>query len=109
MLPPAQLSALKAYARAHVKGERQLSTGGIQLHAADTAARCIRETRLLLKREQRMQPKGKSWLKREEEERPVARRAIEGLAEAPRLPLQHAALRQARKTVPHAQAEQLSA
>ncbi len=107
MLPPAQLGALKAYVRTHVKGERQLSTGGIQLHAADTAARCIRETRLLLKREQRLQPKGKSWLKREEEERPVAWRAIEGLAEALRLQLQHDALLQDSKTGPHAQAEHL--
>lgn len=107
MLPPAQLSVLKAYARAHVKGERQLSTGSIQVHAADTAARCIRETRLLLKREQRMQPKEKGWLKREEEERPVAWRAIEGLTEALRLQLQQDALLQDSKTAPHANTEQL--
>jgi hypothetical protein len=104
MLPPAQLGTLKAYVRIHVKRERQHS---IQLHAADTAARCIRETRLLLKREQRMQPKGKGWLKREEEERPVAWRAIEGLAEALRLELQRDALLQESKAAPHAQAEHL--
>lgn len=107
MLPPAQLGALKAYVRTQVKGERQHSSGGIQVHAAETAARCIRETRLLLKREQRMQPKGKGWRKREEEERPVAWRAIEGLAEALRLQLQQDALLQESKTGPHAQAEHL--
>jgi hypothetical protein len=107
MLPPAQLGALRAYMRTHVNGEQQQSTRGIELHAADTAARCIRETRLLLKREQRMQPKGKGWLKREEEERPVAWRAIEGLAEALRLQLQQDALLQDSKTGPHAQAEHL--
>lgn len=107
MLPPAQLGALRAYMRMHVKGEQQQSTLGIELHAADTAARCIRETRLLLKQEQRMQPKGKGWLKREEEERPVAWRAIEGLAEALRLQLQQDALLQDSKTGPHAQAEHL--
>ena len=107
MLPPARLSALKAYMRTQMKGEQQQSTRGIELHAADTAARCIRETRLLLKREQRMQPKGKGWLKREDEERPVAWRAIEGLAEALRQELQRDALLQDSKTGPHAQAEHL--
>src|SRR6266700_1996702 len=107
MLPPAELGVLKAYVRTQAKGERQQSSGGIQLHTADIAARCIRETRLLLKREQRMQPKGKVWFKREEEERPVAWRAIEGLAEALRLQLQQDALLQDSKTGPHAQAEHL--
>jgi diadenosine tetraphosphatase ApaH/serine/threonine PP2A family protein phosphatase len=107
MLPPAQLDALKAYARIQLRGERQHRTGGIQLQAANGAARCIRETRLLLKQEQRMQPKGKGWLKREEEERPVAWRAIEGLAEALRLELQRDVLLQESKAAPHAQAEHL--
>ncbi len=107
MLPPAQLGALRAYMRTYVEGEQQQSTLGIELHTADTAARCIRETRLLLKQEQRMQPKRKSWLKRDEEERPVAWRAIEGLAEALRLELQRDALLQQSKTAPHAQAEHL--
>jgi len=107
MLPPAQLGALKAYVRTRVKGEQQQSTRGIELHVADTAARCIRETRLLLKREQRLQPKGKVRFKQEGEERPVAWRAIEGLAEALRLELQRDALLQQSKAAPHAQAEHL--
>jgi hypothetical protein len=107
MLPPAQLGALKAYVRANAKGEQQQRLRGIEVHAADAAARCIRETRLLLKQEQRMQPKRKSWLKRDEEERPVAWRAIEGLAEALRLELQRDALLQESKAAPHAQAEHL--
>jgi hypothetical protein len=107
MLPPAQLGALRVYMRTSMKVEQQQSTLRIELHAADTAARCIRETRLLLKREQRMQPKGKGWLKREEEERPVAWRAIEGFAEALRLELQRDALLQESKAAPHAQAEHL--
>jgi len=108
MLPPAQLGALKAYVRAHVKVEQQQSAGSIELHSAETAARCIRETRLHLKREQRMQPKGKSWFKREEEEnRPVAWRAIEGLSEALRAQLLHDRALQEDPSAPHAQAEQL--
>jgi hypothetical protein len=93
--------------RVNLNSIQQQSTGGIQVHSAETAARCIRETRLLLKREQRMQPKGKGWRKREEEERPVAWRAIEGLAEALRLKLQQDTLLQESKTGPHAQAEHL--
>jgi hypothetical protein len=54
-----------------------------------------------------MQPKEKGWRKREEEERPVAWRAIEGLAEALRLQLQQDALLQESKSAPHAQAERL--
>ena len=107
MLPPAQLGALRAYMRTQVKAEQQQSTRGIEMHPSDIAARCIRETRLLLKQEQRMQPKRKNWLKREEEERPVAWRAIEGLAEALRLQLQQDALLQESKAAPHAQAEHL--
>ncbi|HYB01831.1 MAG TPA: hypothetical protein VED37_16545 [Ktedonobacteraceae bacterium] len=107
MLPPAQLGPLKAYMRTQVKGEQQQRLHNIEVHAADAAARCIRETRLLLKQEQRMQPKRKSWLRRDEEERPVAWRAIEGLAEALRLELQRDALLQESKAAPHAQAEHL--
>src|SRR6266571_718031 len=50
---------------------------------------------------------GKRWLKREDEERPVAWRAIEGLAEALRQELQRDALLQDSKTGPHSQAEHL--
>ena len=107
MLPPAQLGALRAYMRTHVKVEQQQDPRGIEMHSTDIAARCIRETRLLLKQEQRMQPKKKNWLKRGEEERPVAWRAIEGLAEALRLQLQQDVLLQESKAAPHAQAEHL--
>jgi len=107
MLPPTQLGALRAYMRTQVKAEQQQGPRVIELHPSDIAARCIRETRLLLKQEQRKQPKRKSWLKRGEEERPVAWRAIEGLAEALRLQLQHDALLQESKAAPHAQAEHL--
>src|SRR6266568_1325168 len=108
MLPPARLSALKAYMRTQMKGEQQQSTRGIELHAADTAARCIRETRVLLKREQRMQPKGKGWLKREEEEeKPVAWRAIEGLSESLHAEIQKNAFLEDATTAPHAQPEHL--
>ncbi len=55
-----------------------------------------------------MQPRGKGWLKREEEdERPVAWRAIEGLAEALRLQIQQQALLEDGVPAPHAQAEEL--
>jgi hypothetical protein len=108
MLPEAQLAMLQAYVQAQVQEELQQGTGEIQLCAADAAARLIRETRLLLKREQRGRPRGKSWLKREEEEeRPVAWRAIEGLAEALRLQIQHEALLPDGVPAPHAQAEEL--
>ena len=107
MLPPAQLGALRAYMRTQVKVEQQQGPRVIELHPSDITARCIRETRLLLKQEQRMQPKRKNWLKRGEEERPVAWRAIEGLAEALRLQLQQDALLQESKAAPHAQAEHL--
>src|SRR6266566_3056214 len=107
MLPPAHLAALRAYVRERTKQERQQSTAEIEVYFAEMAARCICETRLLLKREQRSQPKGKSWLKREEEERPVAWRAIEGLTEALRLQLRQDAVLQDGKNAPHAQAEHL--
>lgn len=108
MLPAAHLAMLQAYVQAKAQEEVQLGTGEIRSCAADTAARLIRETRVVLKREQRMQPRGKGWLKREdEEERPVAWRAIEGLAEALRLRIQQEALLQNGVPALHAQAEQL--
>ncbi len=108
MLPPAQLASLKAYIQATAQEELQQTTGEVQWCNADMAARLIRETRLYLKREQRMQPKGKGWLRREEEEeRPVAWRAIEGLAEALRAQIQKEAFLHDGTPAPHAQAEQL--
>jgi hypothetical protein len=108
MLPAAQLAILQTYVQAQAQEELQLGAGEIHSCSADTAARLIRETRLLLKRERRMQPRGKGWLKREEEEeRPVAWRAIEGLAEALRLQIQQKAFLQDGVPAPYAQAEQL--
>src|SRR6266571_8292877 len=60
MLPPAQLAALKAYMQARAREELQQGTaetpevGEVASCSAPEAARLIRETRLLLKREQRM-------------------------------------------------------
>jgi len=103
MLPPAQLASLKAYIQATAQEELQQTTGEVQWCNADMAARLIRETRLYLKREQRMQPKGKGWLRREEEEeRPVAWRAIEGLAEALRAQIQKEAFLHDGTPAPHA-------
>ncbi len=108
MLPEAQLAMLRAYVQAQAQGELQLRAGEMQSCSADVAARLIRETRLLLKRERRMQPRGKGWLKRaDEEERPVAWRAIEGLTEALRLQIQQKALTEDGVPAPHMQAEEL--
>jgi hypothetical protein len=104
-LPPAQLDALRSYARA--QGLHRSGSAVIQACDAATAARLIRETRLLLKREQRARPKGKSRPKQAEEEQPVAWRAIAGLAEALRAQLQEDAALQHDKHAPHAQAEHL--
>ena len=108
MLPPVQLAALSAYVQAKAQEELQQTTGEVQPCDANMAARLIRETRQFLKREQRMQPKKKGWLRREEEEeRPVAWRAIEGLAEALRVQIQKEAFLQDGTLAPHAQAEEL--
>src|SRR6266702_918712 len=108
MLPAAQVAAMKAYVQTQAWDELQQSAGEIVSYGAEAAARSIRETRLLLKREQRMRSKGKGWLRRdEEEEKPVAWRAIEGLSEALRAQLLHDKALQADPTAPHAQAEHL--
>ncbi len=117
MLPPAQLAALKAYMQAKAREELQQSAaetaqtaevGEIASCSAAEAARLMRETRLVLKREQRMQPKGKGWFKREEEEeRPVAWRAVEGLSEFLRAQMLKDTSRQPDTNAPYAQAEQL--
>jgi inorganic pyrophosphatase len=105
MLPPAHMAALKAYVHTMLQEEFQQRLGEVAYRDAETAARIIRETRLHLKREQRAQARGKGWLKREEEARPVAWRAIEGLSEALRAQmLKDTALQ---GDAPHAQAEHL--
>src|SRR5579885_2526392 len=107
MLPASQLASLKAYVQTTGGEELPQDAVTIDMHNAEAAASLLRETRLALKRERRMQPKGKRWFKREEEERPVAWRAIEGLSEALRLQVQKDALLQDSGTGPHAQAEHL--
>ncbi len=106
MLPPAQVAPLQAYVQAKAREEQHLA-GEVQSCGAVEAARLIRETRLALKREKRMQPKGKSWLKREEEERPVAWRAVEGLSQSLRAQLILDRALQEDPNAPYAQAEQL--
>jgi hypothetical protein len=107
MLPGPQLASLTAYVQ--TKGGLELPQDAVHIDMcnAEAAATLLRETRLALKRERRMQPKARRWFKREEEERPVAWRAIEGLSEALRLQLQKDALLHDAETGPHAQAEHL--
>ncbi len=107
MLPASQLASLKAYVQTKGGDELPQDATHIDVCNATAAANLLRETRLALKRERRMQPKGKRRLKREQEERPVAWRAIEGLSEALRLQLQMDALMQDAAAGPHAQAEHL--
>ncbi|MBF6612973.1 MAG: hypothetical protein IVW55_07560 [Chloroflexi bacterium] len=108
MLPAAQVAAMKAYVQTQAWDELQQTAGEIVSYDAEAAARSIRETRVLLKREQRMRSKEKGWLRRdEEEEKPVAWRAIEGLSEALRAQLLRDKALQADPTAPHAQAEHL--
>ena len=106
-LPPAELAPLQFYVQAQAREEHDQRVDEVQCCDATEAARLIRETRLSLKREKRSQPKDRSWLKREEEERPVAWRAIEGLSESLRLQLAQDRALQTDPNAPHAQAEQL--
>jgi hypothetical protein len=104
MLPAAQVAAMKSYVQMQALDEFQQMAGEIVTCDADAAARFIRETRLLLKREQRTRPKGKGWLRRgEEEERPMAWRAIEGLSQALRLEVQQGHFFEDGTLAPHAQ------
>jgi hypothetical protein len=106
-LPPAQLAVLKAYLRDQAREEQGEQPLEIEECDAEAAARLVRETRLFTKREQRARPRGKAWPGREEDERPVAWRAIEGLSASLRLALQRDALLAQSEDAPHAQAEHL--
>ncbi len=106
-LPEVQLDALKGYVQSQAQGIPQPGSAVVQACDADTAARLIRETRLLLKRERRARPKGKDRPGRADEEQPVAWRAVAGLAEALRLRLQYDVALQQDTHAPHAQAERL--
>lgn len=103
MLPPSLMESLRMYVSAQC-GE-EAST--IHLFDAETAARCLRETRLWFKREQRKQPKARRWNRQEAEDKPVAWRAIEGLSEALRAQLLYDKALQEGENAPHAQAERL--
>ncbi len=107
MLPPARITALKAYVQTTFQEEPQQTPGEVACRDAETAARIIRETRLQLKREQRAQPRRKGWLKREEEEKPVAWRAIEGLSETLRAQVLKETALEGDANAPYAQAEHL--
>lgn len=103
MLPPSLMEPLQAY----VSAQGDLETGKVQVYGAEAAARCLRETRLWFKREQRKQPKARRWNRQDVEDKPVAWRAIEGLSEALRAQLQYEKALQEGENAPHAQAERL--
>jgi hypothetical protein len=107
MLPHEQREALKAYVERRMQEEVQ--AGEMRCVEADEAARLLRETRVALKRRQRARPKEWGWQRREreEEERPVAWRAVEGLSQALRLQLLRDRTLQNDENAPHAQAEHL--
>jgi hypothetical protein len=107
MLSPAQLAELKAYAQATFREEYQQAKVEVTCRGAQEAARMIRETRLQLKRERRAQPRRKGWLKREEEKKPVAWRAIEGLSETLRAQVLKETVLEGDANAPYAQAEHL--
>jgi hypothetical protein len=103
MLPPLLMEPLQAYVSAQYGEE----TSAVHLCDAEAAARCLRETRLWFKREQRKQPKARLWNRQEAEDKPVAWRAIEGLSEALRAQLLYDKALQEGENTPHAQAERL--
>jgi hypothetical protein len=107
MLPPAHIAALQAYVQTTWQKEPEQRPSGVACRDAEAAARMIRQTRLQLKREQRAQSRSKGWLKREEEEKPVTWRAIEGLSEVLRAQLLKDASLWEDANAPYAQAEHL--
>jgi hypothetical protein len=108
-LPCELLEAMKAYVESRIQEDLQQGAGNIQSREADEAARLLRETRVALKRRERARPKERGWHKREreQEEKPVAWRAVEGLSEALRLQLLRERALQTDENGPHAQAEHL--
>lgn len=109
VLPPAQREALKTYVQTQTQtqqGDPQ-TTRSLAVCDAETAAHLLRETRLLLKRQQRAQPTKTTWLVREEVEKPVAWRAVEGLSEIMRWQVQHDAVFAQSEHAPHTQANAL--
>ena len=104
LLPPAQIEALQTYVRTQPQYGSFQTDGIVEVGDADTAARLLRETRFLLKRQQRTQPAKTAWFGHEGGEQPVAWRAIEGLSETMRLRVQHDAALAHDTLAPHAQA-----
>lgn len=114
-LPPAQRTALQIYASEQAQKQLQVDGHDGLMHPlgaaitcdAGAAARILREMRVFIKRERRGRAKGRTWIGREEEEKPVAWRAVEGLSQALRLELQRNSLLAQGENAPHAQADQL--
>lgn len=107
MLPQHLRQALESFVCRHIHNTSHLQSTQITWCDASTAARIIRETRLLLKRRQRSQTVKKHWLKRAEETPPVAWRAVEGLSDTLRKQIQQAPFLHDGSIAPHTQAERL--
>ncbi|MHB8595684.1 MAG: hypothetical protein ACYDER_02600 [Ktedonobacteraceae bacterium] len=107
LLPPSLRQALEAFVCRDMHSSSQASSPPITWCDTSTAARLIRETRLLLKRKQRSQTVKKHWLKRAEETPPIAWRAIEGLNDTLHQQVQQALFLRGESAAPHSQAERL--
>jgi hypothetical protein len=108
-LPSGLLEAMKKYVESRMQEDLLQGAGSISCAEAEEATRLLRETRVALKRRQRARSKERGWLKREreEEEKLVTWRAVEGLSEALRLQLLRDKVLQADEHSPYAQAEHL--
>ncbi|HVB23859.1 MAG TPA: hypothetical protein VNG51_18120 [Ktedonobacteraceae bacterium] len=107
MLPQHLRQALESCVCNHIHDASHLQSTQVTWCEATTAARLIRETRLLLKRKQRNQTVKQHWLKRAEETPPVAWRAIEGLNDTQRQQIQQERFLHDPSPAPHTQAERL--
>lgn len=106
-LPQHLRQALESYVCVQLHDASQTTSIQVTWCDASTAARIIRETRLLLKRKQRSQTVKKHWLKREAETAPVTWRAVEGLNDTLRNQVQQAMFLRGEMIAPHTQAERL--
>lgn len=105
LLPSAQREALQQYVQRQRSGQQHEEN--VVCVDASTAAQQIREARLLLKRQQRANKRSEHWRGRNQQEHPVAWRAVEELPAALRLQIQQDHFLSANRHAPHAQAEQL--
>jgi hypothetical protein len=78
LLMPALLHPLQAYVEKQGQAEDRRESGAVQISTATGAASLLRETRLELKRQRRMQSKERHW-NRSREEQPVAWRTSDTL------------------------------